>query len=74
MIQYLAELDHDDKDRENEGEMERIMFATNPEWWKHMYMDPNADEKGEVIRTPATKDEFREMAEEWGLNPDELGL
>src|SRR5436190_6967251 len=58
LIQYLAQKDEERKDRENEGEMERIMFATNPEWWKQMYMDPAADEKGEVILTPTNKDEF----------------
>lgn len=60
------------KDREADQNLERMMFATNPEWWQKMYLDPAADEKGEVIVTPTTKDEFREMAEAWGLSPDEV--
>jgi hypothetical protein len=33
---------------------------------------PNMNEDGEVIVEPTTPEEFREMAEEWGLTPDEV--
>jgi hypothetical protein len=64
-------LDEDRKDRDAEGELERTIFATNPNLWKHMYA-PNMNEDGEVIAEPSTLDEFKQMAEEWGLDPDEV--
>lgn len=52
--------------------MERMTFATNPEWWRTLYMDPNADEEGKIVFQPGSPDEFREMAEMWGLDPNEI--
>jgi hypothetical protein len=70
-VQYLAQLDEEAKDREAEGEMERNIFATNPALWKHMYA-PNMNEDGEVILTPGSPEELKEMAAEWGLTPEEI--
>lgn len=52
--------------------MERIMFATNPKWWKHNYVDPAADEKGEIIITPGSPEEFAQMAADWGLTDQDV--
>ena len=33
---------------------------------------PNMNEDGEIVEEPTTPEDFRKMAEEWGLDPSEL--
>lgn len=44
--------------------MQRMAFATNPEWWQKVYGEP-AMGSGAYIREPTTEEEFEEMLREW---------
>lgn len=55
-------------------DLERNMFISNPEMWKELYgKDLMPEGPGVVIRYPTTEDDFEEMIREWtedGYTPD----
>ena len=48
-------------------DLERSMFITNPEMWKKVYGEDQMVEEspGVVIKMPTTEEEFEEMIREW---------
>ena len=48
-------------------DLERSMFITNPEMWKKVYGQDQMVEEGPgvVIKMPTTEEEFEEMIREW---------
>ena len=48
-------------------DLERSMFVTNPEMWKQVYGQDQMVEEGPgvVIKMPTTEEEFEEMVQEW---------
>ena len=61
---------HDEENRierdNDQVDLERSMFISNPEMWKELYAKDMVPEgPGTVIRYPVTEEDFEEMIKEW---------
>jgi hypothetical protein len=61
---------HDEENRierdNDQVDLERSMFISNPEMWKELYgKDLVSEGPGVVIRNPVTEEDFEEMIREW---------
>jgi predicted ATPase len=69
---------HDEENRierdNDQVDLERSMFISNPEMWKELYGKDLAPEgPGTIIRYPTSEEDFEEMIREWtedGYTPE----